>query len=340
MKNNKLKQNLTGTKMILVYIIVVFCLIVGLRQPAFFSPATIINVSRAAIFTMCFALCEMIVILSGGIDVAFPAIGCAAMYIPMYIINRVNHIDNAAYAFFLAILIGLIFGLLNAVLVSLLRIPPLIATLATSSIVSGGMVTVLGTREFTTLPKSLQAIYNINIITYTAPGTGLKYVLNVLVLVPIIACILIHIMLKYTMLGRGLYAIGGSENAARVAGFNVRRLQFFAYTFSGVFTGITAMIYNILMHSATTSALMGDEMITIAACVIGGVRITGGYGDVLGTVLGVLLITLVQNNLNMLGIPTSWQTFVVGVVILAGTILTSWQAKRATAAAKRNREEA
>lgn len=335
MKQKNKKAALTSTKAILIYVIAVFCLIVGLRQPAFFSPATIITTLRASIFWMCFALSEMIVILSGGIDVSFPAIGCAAMYIPMYMINQVNHIDNAAYAFELAILIGLLFGLLNAVLVSILNIPPLIATLATSSISQGGMITLLGTREFTTLPDSLNAIYNTNILSYTAKGTGFTYLLNVLVLVPVVGCILIGWMLRHTMLGRGLYAIGGDKNAARVAGFNVRGLQFFAYAFSGAFAGLTAMIYNILMHSATTSALMGDEMITIAACVIGGVRITGGHGDVPGTVLGVLLITLVQNNLNMLGIPTSWQRFAVGLVILLGTILTSWQAKRATRAAKR-----
>ncbi|WP_274941192.1 ABC transporter permease [Chordicoccus furentiruminis] len=335
MKQKNKKAALTSTKAILIYVIAVFCLIVGLRQPAFFSPATIITTLRASIFWMCFALSEMIVILSGGIDVSFPAIGCAAMYIPMYMINQVNHIDNAAYAFVLAILIGLLFGLLNAVLVSILNIPPLIATLATSSISQGGMITLLGTREFTTLPDSLNAIYNTNILSYTAKGTGFTYLLNVLVLVPVVGCILIGWMLRHTMLGRGLYAIGGDKNAARVAGFNVRGLQFFAYAFSGAFAGLTAMIYNILMHSATTSALMGDEMITIAACVIGGVRITGGHGDVPGTVLGVLLITLVQNNLNMLGIPTSWQRFAVGLVILLGTILTSWQAKRATRAAKR-----
>ena len=335
MKQKNKKAALTSTKAILIYVIAVFCLIVGLRQPAFFSPATIITTLRASIFWMCFALSEMIVILSGGIDVSFPAIGCAAMYIPMYMINQVNHIDNAAYAFVLAILIGLLFGLLNAVLVSILNIPPLIATLATSSISQGGMITLLGTREFTTLPDSLNAIYNTNILSYTAKGTGFTYLLNVLVLVPVVGCILIGWMLRHTMLGRGLYAIGGDKNAARVAGFNVRGLQFFAYAFSGAFAGLTAMIYHILMHSATTSALMGDEMITIAACVIGGVRITGGHGDVPGTVLGVLLITLVQNNLNMLGIPTSWQRFAVGLVILLGTILTSWQAKRATRAAKR-----
>ncbi len=328
MKEKNRYSFLISTQMILVYVIIVFCLVVGIRQPAFFSPATIITVCRTGIFTMCFALCEMVVILSGGIDVSFPAIGCVAMYVPMYIVNRVYKIDSAVFAFAMAILIGLVFGLLNGFLVSVLELPPLIATLATSSVASGGVVTLLGTREFTNLPSSLQAIYNTNLITYTAPDSGFTSPLNVLILVPVVAALLVAWVLHKTMLGRGLYAIGGDKNAARVAGFNVRRLQFIAYVFSGVFTGIAAMIYNILMHSATTSALMGDEMITIAACVIGGVRITGGHGTVLGTFLGVLLITLVQNNLNMLGIPTSWQRFVVGIVILLGTILTSWQTKR------------
>ena len=328
MNSKKKHAWLTSNQMILVYIIAVFSLIVGIRQPAFWDFATVLNTMRAAIFTMCFALCEMIVIISGGIDVSFPAIGCVAMYVPMYIINRVAPIDNAWFAFGLAILIGLAFGLLNGFLVAILNLPPLIATLATSSIASGGVVTILGTREFTVLPSSLQAIYNTNLITYTSPKTGFQYVLNVLVLVPIIVCLLIAWMLKYTMLGRGLYVIGGNKTAARIAGFNVKKLQFAAYVWSGVFVGVAAMIYNILMHTATTSALMGDEMITIAACVIGGVRITGGHGGVGGVVLSVILITLVQNNLNMLGIPTSWQRFVVGIVLLLGTIITSWQTKR------------
>lgn len=333
MKTKKKNAWLTSNQMILVYIIAVFCAIVGIRQPAFLDFATVLNTLRAAIFTMCFALCEMIVIISGGIDVSFPAIGCVAMYVPMYIVNRVAGIDNPMFnnpwfAFGLAILIGLAFGLLNGFLIAILNLPPLIATLATSSIASGGVVTILGTREFTTLPSSLQAIYNTNLITYVSPKTGFQYVLNVLILVPVIISLLIAWMLRYTMLGRGLYVIGGNKTAARVAGFNVKKLQFAAYVWSGVFVGVAAMIYNILMHSATTSALMGDEMITIAACVIGGVRITGGHGGVGGVVLSVVLITLVQNNLNMLGIPTSWQRFVVGIVLLVGTIITSWQTKR------------
>lgn len=329
-KNQKLKMALTSTPMILIYVMALFCIVAAIREPAFLSPATAINLGRAGIFTMCFAICEMVVIISGGIDVSFPAIGCVAMYVPLYLFNNGMLPDNALAFFGLAMFIGLVFGVLNGILVSYLKLPPLIATLATSSIASGGLILALGTREFTTLPPSLEAIYKMNLITYTNTQSGFTYPLTILFLIPVILCIVMALVMHYTMLGRGLYAIGGDANAARIAGFNVRRLQFFAYIFCGVITGATAMMYTTLMHSSTTTALMGDEMIIIAACVVGGCRLTGGHGNVGGTILGVLLITLVQNNLNMLGIPTCWQTFAVGVVLLLGAILTSIQAKRQT----------
>jgi simple sugar transport system permease protein len=319
---------LTSTPMILIYVMVVFCVIAAIRQPAFLSPATLINLCRAGIFTMCFAICEMVVIISGGIDVSFPAIGCVAMYVPMYMYNNGMGVDSVFFFFGVAILIGLAFGILNGVLVAILKLPPLIATLATSSVASGGLIMLLGTREFTTLPPSLDWLYSINLLTYTDPATGFKYPLTILFLVPVILCIVVALVLRYTMLGRGLYAIGGDKNAARVAGFNVKKLQFTAYIFCSVMASATAMIYTTLMHSSTTTALMGEEMIIIAACVVGGCRLTGGHGGVGGTILGVLLITLVQNNLNMLGVPTSWQIFAVGLVLLLGAVLSSIQAKR------------
>lgn len=319
---------LTSTPMILIYVMVVFCVIAAIRQPAFLSPATLINLCRAGIFTMCFAICEMVVIISGGIDVSFPAIGCVAMYVPMYMYNNGMGVDSVFFFFGVAILIGLAFGILNGVLVAILKLPPLIATLATSSVASGGLIMLLGTREFTTLPPSLDWLYSINLLTYTDPATGFKYPLTILFLVPVILCIVVALVLRYTMLGRGLYAIGGDKNAARVAGFNVKKLQFTAYIFCSVMASATAMMYTTLMHSSTTTALMGEEMIIIAACVVGGCRLTGGHGGVGGTILGVLLITLVRNNLNMLGVPTSWQTFAVGLVLLLGAVLSSIQAKR------------
>ena len=327
-KSRDWKLTLTSTPMILIYVMVVSCVVAAVRQPAFLSPATLVNLCRAGIFTMCFAICEMVVIVSGGIDVSFPAVGCVAMYVPMYLYNNGMGVDNVFFFFGVAMLAGLVFGVLNGFLVSYLKLPPLIATLATSSVASGGLIMLLGTREFTTLPPSLEALYSVNLFTFVDPNTGFNYPLTILILVPVILCLVMAYVMRYTMLGRGLYAIGGVSNAARIAGFNVRKLQFIAYIFCGVMASATAMIYTTLMHSSTTTALMGEEMIIIAACVVGGCRLTGGHGGVGGTVLGVLLITLVQNNLNMLGIPTSWQTFAVGLVLLLGAVLSSVQAKR------------
>ena len=327
-KSRDWKLTLTSTPMILIYVMVVFCVVAAVRQPAFLSPATLVNLCRAGIFTMCFAICEMVVIVSGGIDVSFPAVGCVAMYVPTYLYNNGMGVDNVFFFFGVAMLAGLVFGVLNGFLVSYLKLPPLIATLATSSVASGGLIMLLGTREFTTLPPSLEALYSVNLFTFVDPNTGFNYPLTILILVPVILCLVMAYVMRYTMLGRGLYAIGGDSNAARIAGFNVRKLQFIAYIFCGVMASATAMIYTTLMHSSTTTALMGEEMIIIAACVVGGCRLTGGHGGVGGTVLGVLLITLVQNNLNMLGIPTSWQTFAVGLVLLLGAVLSSVQAKR------------
>jgi simple sugar transport system permease protein len=333
-KKQNWKLTLTSTQMILIYVMVAFCIVSAIRQPAFLSPATLLNLCRAGIFTMCFAICEMVVIISGGIDVSFPAIGCVAMYVPLYMYNHDMGADSVFFFFGVAILVGLIFGILNGVLISYLKLPPLIATLATSSVASGGLIMLLGTREYTTLPSSLEALYSVNLITYVDPNTGFNYPLTILFLVPVILCIVVAWVMRYTMLGRGLYAIGGDSNAARIAGFNVRKLQFVAYIFCGVMSSVTAMIYTTLMHSSTTTALMGEEMIIIAACVVGGCRLTGGHGGVGGTILGVLLITLVQNNLNMLGVPTCWQTFAVGVVLLLGAVLSSIQAKRVASMGK------
>ncbi len=327
-KSNNIKLALTGTHMILVYVMIIFCIVAAIRQPAFLSPATIINLSRAAIFTMCFAICEMVVIISGGIDVSFPAVGCVAMYVPLWLYNHDMGVDSVFFFFGVAILVGVVFGILNGILVSIMNLPPLIATLATSGVASGGLIMILGTREYTTLPDSLEALYKINLLTYVDPVTKFNYPLTILILVPVILCIVVALVMRYTMLGRGIYAIGGDKNAARIAGFNVRKLQFVAYIFCAVMASSTAMIYVTLMHSSTTTALMGKEMIIIAACVVGGCRLTGGHGGVCGTILGVVLITLVQNNLNMLGVPTCWQTFAVGLVLLLGAVLSSVQAKR------------
>jgi simple sugar transport system permease protein len=276
--------------------------------------------------TSIFALCEMVIIISGGIDVSFPAIASFCLYFTISIMNK-YHINSVIFAFVFAGLIGLAWGSLNAVLIGKFKIPALIATLGTSSLANGGILVYSEGREISNIPSAVDALsqkYLFNAVN----ASGGKSSLTILIILPIVLCILTHWVLKHTMLGRKIYAIGGDANAARIAGINVKKTQYIIYMAAGILVGIAGICNTILLRNAHPSNLMGSEMMIIAAVVIGGTRITGGHGTVIGTILGLLLITLVSSNLIMLGIPNYWQTFAVGLIIVIGTSITSLRAKK------------
>lgn len=323
-QKSRFKELLTSNQAVIIGVLLVLSIAIGLRNDAFVSFSTVVTLARAAILMLIFALCEMLVIISGGIDVSFPAIACAAMYIPVKAMLTYN-IDNLWFAFGLAILIGMFFGFLNAVLIASLKIPPLIATLGMSSLINGGLLATFGSTELSRLPSSLNDMFRSYLFTYTAKS-GLTYSLTILFIIPVILAIVLALFLRYTTMGRGVYAIGGNRQAARIAGFRVVRIQYFVYIFVGAIVGIGAMVSCILNRSASPTNLMGTEMMIIAAVVVGGTRITGGHGTVSGTILGVTLIALIQNNLIMLGIPTHWQPFILGLLIVLGTAFTSLKA--------------
>lgn len=328
----KLKNVMTTNEMIVVYIIIALSLIIGFVNPVFFGAPTLISLTRAMLVTLIFAIGEMIVIVSGGIDVSFPAVACISFYATIKFMIA-NDINSFIFAFVMSALIGIAFGTLNAILITKIKIPPLIATLGISSVASGATLAFWGTEEISNIPENVDKLSQMFLLTYTTQD-GVKYSLTTLIFIPIVIYIVLSILLKYTMLGRGIYAIGGDMNAAKVAGFNVNRILFFIYMLNGCLAGIGGITYMILMRQASPQALMGSEMMVIAAVVIGGTRIMGGHGTVIGTILGVTLITLTQNNLIMLGVPTHFQTLVVGAIMLAGTAITSYRAKKIATSAK------
>lgn len=311
---------------IIFMIIVVLSISIGSINPAFWSVTTVFNTARAMLIMLMFALCEMLVIISGGIDVSFPAIATLAMYATTLFMNTYQ-IDQIFVAFVMGAGIGMLCGLLNAVLVATFEIPPLIATLGTSSLINGAMLTVLGSRELTVLPSSMEKLYKAALFKVEMPD-GTTSVLTPLILAPVLLCIMMHLFLKYTIYGRGVYAVGGDKVAARRVGFSVKKIQYMVYIMSGLFVGITGIIYTILMRLANATNLMGMEMTVIAAVVIGGIGLNGGKGTVSGVVLGVMLINIVSNNLIMIGIPNYFQKFVIGVIIVLGTLLTSIRDKK------------
>ncbi len=327
MNNNSIaKKLISSNEMIVVFIIIGLSILIGCVNSAFFSAATVIDTGRSMLVMLIFALCEMIVIISGGIDVSFPAFASFTMYFTTKFM--LDHgLDSALLAFAMAAGIGTLLGLINAVLIGTFKIPTLIATLGTSSLINGGLLAFVGVNEITNLPTNMDALAKIFLFS-VKNSQGVASAMSIMIMIPIALCVIIYFLLKYTMLGRSIKAIGGDINAAQRVGFNVVRTQYFIYMFVGAIVGIAGITYTILMRNSNPVNLMGSEMMVIAAVVIGGARITGGHGTVAGTILGVLLINLVTNNLIMLGVPTYWQAFVVGMLIIVGTCITSLRAKK------------
>lgn len=320
-----LRKTLRRNETILFLTTAAICLAIGLINPAFFSVATVFDTARAMLLMMMFALCEMLVIISGGIDVSFPAVATLSMYATM-IFTKAQGINNIWFMFLMGGAIGVLCGLLNGLLIGTFKIPALIATLGASSFINGGMLTLLGSKEITIIPDAMEQLYKAKLISVQM-DTGVMYTMTPLIFLPIGMCLLFYFLLRYTMFGRSVYAIGGDAVSAQRMGFHVCRTQYLVYMLSGFIAGITGIVYSTLMRSANATNLMGEEMMVIAAVVIGGVRISGGKGSVLGVVLGVLLINIVSSNLIILGIPNYWQRFVVGAIIVLGTCLTSLREK-------------
>lgn len=308
--------------------IIALSVFIGLISTSFFTFINMIDIIRSSIVTIIFALGTLIVIISGGIDVSFTAIASVSMYCSTKILLSANYTGSIILFFVIAALIGLLLGGINAALIAFFRLPTLIVTLGTSSIFMGVQLSFIGSAEISDVPQNLIEFSKRTVFTFTDQN-GITSGLPLTVMITLLILIVTFFVLKYTYLGRGIYAIGGDRTAAERAGFNVKKIQFFVYSYVGFISGIAGMIYTIMLRTSNPTVLIGSELLVIAAVVLGGARVTGGHGTVIGTVLGVILVILIQNNLILLGIPSYWQRFVIGLLIIIGTGITAVQRLRA-----------
>jgi simple sugar transport system permease protein len=299
-------------------LIVIFSVLVAIINPQFLSPKTITDTLRASLTTGIFALGVLLVLAAGGIDVSFTAIAIFALYSTVQLTLAVWPGAPFIVMVAVALTMGLLMGLLNGFLVYRFKVPSLIVTIGTQYLFSGFLKAFIGSRHIMDIPAGLDAAGTLTLFqTTTANGSRISVPLLFLVLV--LATVVTWFILNRTLLGRAVYAVGGSVPIAERLGFSVRTVMLFVFGYAGLLAGLGGILHGALNRQANPSDLVGSELNVIAAVVLGGARITGGTGTVLGTLLGVVLIELLTNNLILMGVPSTWQKVVIGAIILAAS---------------------
>jgi simple sugar transport system permease protein len=307
--------------------IVGLSLIIGLNNPTFFTVGNVFDLLRSSIVTGIFAMGVLIVIVSGGIDVSFTAIAVFALYATVKLMKGYAPDAPIWIGFAMAAAIGLGLGLINAFFIARFKLPTLIVTLGTLSMFQGFLLFAIGNQIIRDVPPALTVFARSALVRIPLQrGTAN---LHPAILITIVVILLVYLLLNYTMLGRGIYALGGAREAAERAGFNVTHIQYFIYAFVGLLSGIAGMTFGSLARQANPQDIVGMELNVIAAVVLGGAQLTGGRGTVIGTILGVILVVIANNSLILIGVPTVWQRVVIGIIILIGTGLPAIQARRA-----------
>ena len=328
-----LRKLATRQEFIVFLTIILLSVILGTINPAYFSSANIARMLNSAIVIGIFALGVLVVLISGGIDVSFTAIAIFSMYVTVNLLLQWGYEGPVGLAFLISGAIGLVLGLINAIFIALFRLPTLIVTLGTLSLYRGFMLFFIGSTYIRDIPQGMADFSRSNLMAFDAPNGG-QVQLRTAILIMVGLAILVWFILRYTMLGRGIYAMGGAREAAERAGFNIRRTQFFIYGFAGVIAGIAGLTFGSLLRQANPFSIVGMELDVIAAVVLGGASIAGGRGSVIGTILGVLLITIVSNSLVLVGIPSEWQSVAVGIILIVGTAVPAIQSQRAARRAR------
>lgn len=303
----------------LTVIIVAYIAIVSLKNPLFFTPETLFDMIRSGSGTMLLALGVLMVLVSGGIDVSFPVVAVVSSYLAVMTLDRTG-INSVWLALAVSIAIGTLLGAVNGLLIHFLRLPTLIVTLGTASVFHGLMAVVFGTNDYTTgeMPTALLDFGNASLFAVTDGETGQSFSLTVFLPITLAAIAGVWFVLYRTMLGRSIFAIGSNEESASRLGINIFRTKLFVYVAVGALAGLMGVIlFSELKNVNATATLIGDELMIIAAVVIGGAKLTGGEGTILGAFLGVVTIQLFQQTLVLLGLSTLWSDVFFGAVLLS-----------------------
>lgn len=315
-------------KYAIVLIFIAMFIAMALLSDAFLSPRNLLNIVRQISVVGLIAIGVTMVIITTGIDLSSGSVLALAAVIVASLAQQPDWHDAkfpglqlpVLVPILVSLIVGAACGWVNGALIAGFRIPPFIATLGMMTI-ARGFALIYSNRPVSGLTDNFNYIGQGEIFKVmpvpNQPDMGIPIPILILLGVAIAA----HIMLNNTRFGRHIYAIGGNEQAARISGLNVGRIKIGVYTIAGLLAGLAGLVLTSRIGSGQAGLGVGYELDAIAAAVIGGVSLSGGIGTIWGTMVGALIIGVLNNGLDLLNVSAYWQTIVKGSIIVAAVII-------------------
>lgn len=317
------KENLKRFQSLLALVVMVVTL--SLASDQFLTVPNLRNILLQISVNLCLSIGMTLIILTGGIDLSVGAILGLSGAVAAGLLKNGMALNFAGVqlqftpfgAILAGIFIGLALGWFNGVAITRFKLPPFVATLGMLSIGRG--LTMLWTNGF-----PITALGT----TFGFIGAGFWLGVPTAIWISAALVIVFYLISIHTTLGRYIYAVGGSEKASAFAGVNVNRIKVWVYTLAGGLAAVGGLILTARLDAADPKAGLGYELDSIAAVVIGGTSLSGGRGSILGTVLGCLIIGVLNNGLVLLEVSPFWQQVIKGLVILVAVAVDKLGAKQ------------
>ncbi|MBH0128793.1 ABC transporter permease [Salinibacterium sp. NK8237] len=286
--------------------LVVLAVVLTIIEPRFLSSSNMQNILSQVMVLGIIAIGQTLVVLTGGIDLSVGGIAAVSIVVGGLVMPSAGVLVGVS----VMLLVGLLAGLVNGILVAYVKLAPFIVTLGMMSITASLAYVLSDGRSIFNLPDAFAFFGKGNI-------AGVKFYVIVFVVLYIAA----HIFLTRSKPGRFIYAIGSNPEAARLSGIRVSFYQVIPYAVTGLLCALAMTIESSRLGTIDPNTGSGFELTTIAAVVIGGASLMGGKGSVLGTLIGIFLIGVLQNGLNIIGVNAFWQGTALGTVIILAVVL-------------------
>ncbi|AYO30094.1 MAG: ribose transport system permease protein [Thermoanaerobacteraceae bacterium] len=289
--------------------LIILCIVLAIMSPYFLEMTNLMNIARQSAINSLIAVGMLLAILTAGIDLSVGSILALSTVIMGLLV--INMGLNPFLGIIVCLAIGALLGFFNGIMLTKLHLPhPFISTLGMMNIARGLSLIVTKASPVSGFPPSIQYL-----------GAAFIGPVPVSFILVIIIYVIYHFFLTKTPTGRYIYAVGGNPEAARLSGINVEKVLVIVYTLSGLMAAMGGLVLAGRVNAAYPLAGLGYELDAIAAVIIGGASFMGGVGTVWGTLIGAMIMAVLRNGLNLLGVTAEWQTVAIGTVIIAAVYI-------------------